>query len=277
MLVPVLRYGSAGLALRALARDARPVMHSHVMPGCVFCRPAAGCCLALALLERPVQPACRGTNLDLPVRLRAGRQEHKSAARRSKASQEATHRTGAACLKSDCNPDANSSLLEYNSSYSQVKSAVHLPTTPSNGRRRRGEGCLFGRRPAWLRRDNRRRWRQRCSRACAEWPRQRVANGPALKPKASADGPRQRQGRQWTIVCARRWLRCARQRRGEAAEEVPPAPVGSRGGGATRGDGGGHLLDSGRTFPGGCTRVSRGGCARVDRGLDPKRNVPDQA
>ena len=135
MLVPVLRYGSAGLALRALARDARPVMHSHVMPGCVFCRPAAGRCLALALLERPVQPASRGTNLDLPVRLRAGRQEHKSAARRSKASQEATHRTGAACLKSDCNPDANSSLLEYNSSYSACEAANNSPLCISPPRR----------------------------------------------------------------------------------------------------------------------------------------------
>ena len=50
MLLPVLRYGSACLALRALARDARPVMHSHVMPGRVLRRPT-GLCLALALLE----------------------------------------------------------------------------------------------------------------------------------------------------------------------------------------------------------------------------------
>ena len=91
MLVPVLRDGSAGLALCALARDARPVMHSHVMPGCVLCRPAAGRSLALALLERPVQPASRSADLDLPVRLRASRQQHEAAARRSKASQQATH------------------------------------------------------------------------------------------------------------------------------------------------------------------------------------------
>ena len=82
MLVPVLCYSLAGLTLRALARDARPVMHSHVMPGGVLCWPAAGRCLALALLERPVQPAGRGADLDLPVRLRASRQEHKSAAHR---------------------------------------------------------------------------------------------------------------------------------------------------------------------------------------------------
>ena len=50
MLLPVLRYGSACLALRALARDARPVVYSHVMPGRVLRRPTR-LCLALALLE----------------------------------------------------------------------------------------------------------------------------------------------------------------------------------------------------------------------------------
>ena len=160
-------------------------------------------------------------------------------------------------------------------------SPLDIPS-PNHGGLGRQRGWHFSGRSAWLRCDNRRRWQRRCSRACAEWPRQRVTHRPALKPKASTDGPRQRQGRQWTIVCSGRWLWCAGKRRGEATEEIPPAPVGSRDGGST---GGGRLLDSGhallggstRVSRGGCTRVSRGGCTRVDRGLDPKRQFPDRA
>ena len=109
VVVGLLRCRSTGPALRALAHDTRPVMHSHVIRGGP--PPAAGRCLALTLLKRPVQSASRSADAELPADLLASGQQYKCSGK-STAGEETGHWHFAACGKATVYNATNNSNLE---------------------------------------------------------------------------------------------------------------------------------------------------------------------